>query len=564
MATAQRWPADSNTGTIALNSVGNYTALIIGSSNVTLSGGGTVTMSSNGQNYIYGSAAANTLTNQGTIQGSGYIGFDPDTSSASMGFINDGTVLANQSTPLIIDPSSTGFTNNGVLQVNKGDTLQITGGPFSNFAGTTLTGGTYFVAGTLQFGASGSSINTNDATLTLSGATWKVVNSAGVSMLSALATNDSGAKLTVENGASYTDKTLTNDGTVDLENGGLLKINGSLTNSGAVTTNGNNAVGSANSLTVTGKLTNKTGGTVTIGDNNDTTDSASIGSFSNSGTMTVGTGAAVTLTSAATDSNTKTITVNGALDLNNNITLSGAGTLTLNAGTLAGLSTGFTLNNASTIAGSGTISNLGITNGGTLLANQSSPLVFLPSSAGLTNNGTLTVNAGSTMQIGTSAGGALTNFDAGTLTGGTYKVTGTLQFGASTDTITTNAANITLSGTGQMLNFGNTNLLAGFNNNLSGGVFKLASGASLTTNGGSFTNAGAFTISTGTTFTIGGSSFNYTQTGGSTTVAGTLTSSSLGTVNLDGGTSPAPAPSATTWWTTALWIQALRLRRPAN
>ena len=115
-------------------------------------------------------------------------------------------------------------------------------------------------------------------------------------------------------------------------------------------------------------------------------------------------------------------------------------------------------------------------------------------------------------------------------------MTGTLQFGASTDTITTNAANITLSGTGQMLNFGNTNLLAGFNNNLAGGVFTLASGASLTTSGGSFTNAGAFTISTGTTFTIGGSGFNYTQTGGSTTVAGTLTSSSLGTVNLDGGT----------------------------
>ena len=87
-----------------------------------------------------------------------------------------------------------------------------------------------------------------------------------------------------------------------------------------------------------------------------------------------------------------------------------------------------------------------------------------------------------------------------------------------------------------MLNFGSTNLLAGFNNNLSGGVFKLASGASLLTTGGSFTNAGTFTISTGTTFTIGGSGFNYTQTAGSTTVAGTLTSTSLGTVNLDAGT----------------------------
>ena len=87
----------SNAGTIALNSVGDVTALIIGASNVTLSGGGTVTMSSNGQNYIYGSAAANTLTNQGTIQGSGYVGFDPYTGNGSMGLVNSGTINANQS-----------------------------------------------------------------------------------------------------------------------------------------------------------------------------------------------------------------------------------------------------------------------------------------------------------------------------------------------------------------------------------------------------------------------------------------------------------------------------------
>ena len=86
-----------------------------------------------------------------------------------------------------------------------------------------------------------------------------------------------------------------------------------------------------------------------------------------------------------------------------------------------------------------------------------------------------------------------------------------------------------------MLDFGNNNILAGFNNNAAAGVFKLNSGASLTTTGGSFTNAGLFTVSAGTTFTVGGSSFNFTQTAGTTTVNGTLTSSTLGTLAVNGG-----------------------------
>jgi hypothetical protein len=44
-----------------------------------------------------------------------------------------------------------------------------------------------------------------------------------------------------------------------------------------------------------------------------------------------------------------------------------------------------------------------------------------------------------------------------------------------------------------------------------------------------------FTVSAGTTFTVGGSSFNYTQTAGTTTVSGTLTSSTLGTLAVNGG-----------------------------
>ena len=227
--------------------------------------------------------------------------------------------------------------------------------------------------------------------------------------------------------------------------------------------------------------------------------------------------------------------MDGTLDIKSATTLSGAGALTLTNGAITGLTGGPTLLNNSTIQGSGTISNLGITNAGTLSANQAAALIILPTAAGLDNTGTIKVSAGDTMQIGTSAGGALTNFGSNTLTGGIYNLSGTLQFGASGTSITTNAANITLNGAGKMIDFGNNNILAGFNNNLSTGVFKLNSGASLTTTGGSFTNAGTFTVSTGTTFTVGGSSFNFTQSGGSTVVNGALTSTTLGTLAVNGG-----------------------------
>jgi hypothetical protein len=226
--------------------------------------------------------------------------------------------------------------------------------------------------------------------------------------------------------------------------------------------------------------------------------------------------------------------VNGTLDIKAATTLSGTGALTL-TGAITGLGSGLTFKNSSTIQGSGTISSLAIINAGLLSANQAAPLIILPTAAGLKNTGTILVSAGDTMQIGTSAGGALTNFANNTLTGGTYNLSGTMQFGASGTTIATNAANITLNGAGQMLDFGNHNILAGFNNNASTGVFRLASAASLTTTGGSFTNAGSFTVSAGTTFTVGGSSFNFTQTGGTAAVNGTLTSTSLGTLALNGG-----------------------------
>uniref|UniRef100_UPI0015D91763 beta strand repeat-containing protein n=1 Tax=Nevskia soli TaxID=418856 RepID=UPI0015D91763 len=294
--------------------------------------------------------------------------------------------------------------------------------------------------------------------------------------------------------------------------------------------------GGANTLTITGTLTDNTGSSTNIGANNDTTDTASVGLLSNAGAVTVGTGATLTIDTAGSDPNSGTIALKGStLDLKAATALTGKGTVNLTKGVIAGIGSGVTLTSSNTIEGSGAIENLGITNNGIMSAIQAGTLSILPTAAGLKNNGALEVGSGATMKIGTSAGGALTNFAGDTLTGGTYNVSGTLEFGASGTTIANNAANITLNGTGVISDFGGNNILAGFNNNTSTGVFKLASAAVLTTSAGNFTNAGLFTVSAGTTFTIGGSSFNFTQTGGSATIDGTLTSTTLGTLALNGG-----------------------------
>src|SRR5262249_42570484 len=78
------------------------------------------------------------------------------------------------------------FTNNGVLDVAAGDKFTVNGN-LTNFTGTTLTGGTYNLSGTLQF--NNANIVTNAAAITLSGAGSKFVNQSGTNALLKFAIN---------------------------------------------------------------------------------------------------------------------------------------------------------------------------------------------------------------------------------------------------------------------------------------------------------------------------------------------------------------------------------------
>jgi hypothetical protein len=112
-----------NGGTIVLGSTGGTTELVIGG-NVTLSGGGTLSMSNSSGNALLSSSGGATLTNAAghTIEGSGSLG------GGAMSLDNQGTVLANQSNPLSIDPGGHNIvTNSGTFQVNGGSTLQVSG-----------------------------------------------------------------------------------------------------------------------------------------------------------------------------------------------------------------------------------------------------------------------------------------------------------------------------------------------------------------------------------------------------------------------------------------------------
>jgi hypothetical protein len=191
----------TNTGNVQLNSTGAATQLRV-TGNVSLTGGGTVTLGTGSAtgNRIVGVAAAHRLTNvNNTIQGRGLLG------NATMGLTNEaqGTILANNSSTLDITPSAAGFTNHGTLQADAGSTLRITNANFTNFAGTTLTGGIYNVAGTFRF--SGANIATNAAKIVLDGPTSQILNHTnGANALANFATNALAGDFTIQNGRNLT------------------------------------------------------------------------------------------------------------------------------------------------------------------------------------------------------------------------------------------------------------------------------------------------------------------------------------------------------------------------
>jgi len=197
-----------------------------------------------------------------------------------------------------------------------------------------------------------------------------------------------------------------------------------------------------------------------------------------------------------------------------------------------------TLNNGIMIDGAGIIGNgMNVINSskGGINANSSLPLIISGNS--FADQGVLSVaaNQGSAASVLTIKG-PFKNFNrsTGTLSGGSFNISGTLQFDNAN--IVNNAAKLTLAG--QILDQNNANALLNFANNKATGsltVLPQTFGTNFTT-AGPFSNAGKVTITKGVALVVGASGTNYNQTGGTTTVDGRLAVTAGGLVNITGGT----------------------------
>jgi hypothetical protein len=579
----------SNAGTIAMNSTGGATTLTIGAPNVTLTGGGSLTMSDSANNIITGSNPSNILTNQETISGAGSIG------SGSMVLNNSGTVNANQTTSLTLQVStSSASTNTGLFEATNGGTLVILGGTFANNGGTiqdgastllieggaTINGGVIAQAGAGMIKLGGTTINApvnNSSTGTI-----EVLGFSGVNTISGTLTNPSGGEVKIDNGGSLTitAPTISNAGTISmnasgsattltigapnvtLSGGGTLTMSDSATN---IITGSSPANKLINQETIQGSgnigegfmaLNNSGLGLIdanqttalTLQISNGATNSGFI-EATNGGTLIIS-GGTYTNTLGAIYDNASTILIQGGAIINGgSVYQTGAGHLVLGGG-----APGTVINAAVTNSPTGTIEALGFVGANTITGKFTNPAGgqviidnggILDFNGPVSNSGMMWMNStGSTteLEIGApkvtfSGKGILmmSNNSANLITGAMPTdmlfFQGTMEGGGTADNM-----GITNSGT-ILANNGTMTIFPSSKNFINTGKLTVTSGNTLSFIGptsNAFTTSGTVNVNSGGNFTFQAGQAFYNQTKGTTTVDGKLTSPNG--FNISGGT----------------------------
>jgi fibronectin-binding autotransporter adhesin len=509
-----------NKGTIVqFGGNGNNGFLYLGN-NVTLTGGGTVTLSTQsggGSAFIQGNNLTLTNTNN-TIQGTGIIG------NGNLVLINGGTVDAtpeNNTSTLTLNNSG-GVTNNGVLEATGGGTLSLTNQTITN-------NGTVEAQNASAVAYSPSATNANNSSGVLTGGTWAAYASGGgatVSITGGAVTTDaatiilSGAGSVFQAGDGNTFTTLENSLTT-ISAGGTLEILGSrvYTTTLAISDSGTVQLGggtfSAPSLTVA------SGGQLT-GYGTAATPVANSGSIvANGGTLDVtgaesGTGAlealaasvlqlaansAITtdsvlilLTGAGSEIETGsgtptkiesslttiasggTLAVLGNRGYSSSLAMTDSGLLRLGGGTFASASLSVT--SGGMVLGYGTVTPA-VANAGTIEANGG----LLDLAAGASGAGTLIADVGATLEF---AGTATTT------TAGAVIANGTVDLAGGTLT----ASSITVASGGELLGYGT--VTSAVSN--SGTV--VVNGGQLSLKGG-VTGTGALVVTRGDLFLYG-------------------------------------------------------------
>ncbi|HPF40936.1 MAG TPA: hypothetical protein P5081_09495 [Phycisphaerae bacterium] len=169
----------NNTGVIELGSTGNSTYIYPNAAPVSLTGGGTIVLSDNANNWIYRQGEGSLTNVDNTIRGAGHLGW----SSAPTNITNQGAIIADGAIELLIDCATRLFDNQGALIVDGGGGLRIQGGfttsgdvtvnatrtltrtgPYTQTAGSTIVNGTLNASGDvdIQGGLLGGSGVIND------------------------------------------------------------------------------------------------------------------------------------------------------------------------------------------------------------------------------------------------------------------------------------------------------------------------------------------------------------------------------------------------------------------
>lgn len=238
----------TNIGNINMDAVSSGTTLKVDGT-VTLTGGGTFSMSNSNLNLIRGvpgGILGDKLVNMNNkIQGAGNLGvngLEIDNQAA-------GVIEANQPTQLLIDPSTDGLTNTGIIRSIGTSTLKLNDGPYTNTNGIiNANDNSKLFVGVGAIVREGIvNVNTN-AELDLKG-----------TIRDGTFTNTILGTITVSGLAGVIG--LVNDGTINILDNNRLLLVGPITNTGNINING---ISLGAKLRIDGTVTLTGGGTITM------------------------------------------------------------------------------------------------------------------------------------------------------------------------------------------------------------------------------------------------------------------------------------------------------------
>ncbi len=477
-----------NAGTITLP---DTTLSIAG--DTTLTGGGTVQMSSNA--YFNQNSGGLTLHNvDNTIEGAGQLGQN----GLSIDNQSGGTVLANVAGGTLSINGGGSVTNAGLLAASNSGTLSITNSVANAGGAITANGGTVTIDNNATI--SGGMLNSlNGGTLNGANTTLKDVTLSGGSTF-----NDTGT--------TYLQGTFNNLGTVVVPDTNLTVSGGDVTLKGGGTVQmSSNAYFDENDSGLTlHNVDNTIEGTGQLGQNGLSIDNQSGGTVLANvagGTLSINGGGNVANKGLLAASNSGTLAIANNVDNTSGVITANGGTVSISSTITGGT---LTTSNGGTMNGpSATLNGLTLSSGSTFTDTGTTYL-----EGTIANKGTITVPDANL----TVSGGDVT------LTGGgTVQMSSNAYFNQNSGGLTLHNVDNTIEGTGQL---GQNGL--SIDNQSGGKILANVSGGTLSLNGGgSVTNEGTLSVASGSSMVVYGDTNGLVQKQGSgaaplTQVDGTL------------------------------------------